>query len=242
MDEALLKRARECRYFRGALLELAAELPADDQALDLLLARAVTKRDNPGFGRILLAALGAGRRVDAHLLTSGASLLDDPGQVVAAAMHASGDVARALIEAVVFGHVTYERQATTLLLAGIWWKEKGNAPVPPDLIAQARVLSRRVGDNPFARLPLLALADLIQDEGLSAVLKSSPVAKSDPLLKDFVARLVDPVRNSPLGLVPEHAGPVMSSGFTVRRAVVRVGRNDPCPCGSGKKYKKCHGA
>jgi len=24
--------------------------------------------------------------------------------------------------------------------------------------------------------------------------------------------------------------------------VVKVGRNDPCPCGSGKKYKKCHGA
>jgi len=21
-----------------------------------------------------------------------------------------------------------------------------------------------------------------------------------------------------------------------------VGRNDPCPCGSGKKYKKCHGS
>jgi uncharacterized protein YecA (UPF0149 family) len=21
-----------------------------------------------------------------------------------------------------------------------------------------------------------------------------------------------------------------------------AGRNDPCPCGSGKKYKKCHGA
>ena len=25
-------------------------------------------------------------------------------------------------------------------------------------------------------------------------------------------------------------------------AAPRVGRNDPCPCGSGKKYKKCHGA
>jgi preprotein translocase subunit SecA len=22
----------------------------------------------------------------------------------------------------------------------------------------------------------------------------------------------------------------------------KVGRNDPCPCGSGKKYKRCHGA
>jgi len=29
---------------------------------------------------------------------------------------------------------------------------------------------------------------------------------------------------------------------TVRREGRKVGRNDPCPCGSGKKYKKCHGA
>jgi preprotein translocase subunit SecA len=27
-----------------------------------------------------------------------------------------------------------------------------------------------------------------------------------------------------------------------KRTVPKVGRNDPCPCGSGKKYKKCHGA
>ncbi len=33
-----------------------------------------------------------------------------------------------------------------------------------------------------------------------------------------------------------------SGGFTVRREMPKVGRNDPCPCGSGKKYKKCHGA
>jgi preprotein translocase subunit SecA len=29
---------------------------------------------------------------------------------------------------------------------------------------------------------------------------------------------------------------------TVHRSDEKVGRNDPCPCGSGKKYKKCHGA
>ena len=28
----------------------------------------------------------------------------------------------------------------------------------------------------------------------------------------------------------------------VKRTVPKVGRNDPCPCGSGKKYKYCHGA
>jgi predicted aspartyl protease len=27
----------------------------------------------------------------------------------------------------------------------------------------------------------------------------------------------------------------------IRRVVPKVGRNDPCPCGSGKKYKRCHG-
>jgi preprotein translocase subunit SecA len=29
---------------------------------------------------------------------------------------------------------------------------------------------------------------------------------------------------------------------TVKREEPKVGRNDPCPCGSGRKYKKCHGA
>jgi preprotein translocase subunit SecA len=27
----------------------------------------------------------------------------------------------------------------------------------------------------------------------------------------------------------------------VKRDAEKVGRNDPCPCGSGKKYKRCHG-
>lgn len=35
--------------------------------------------------------------------------------------------------------------------------------------------------------------------------------------------------------LPEGAQPVVREG-------VKVGRNDPCPCGSGKKYKQCHGA
>jgi len=32
-----------------------------------------------------------------------------------------------------------------------------------------------------------------------------------------------------------------SAPQTVVRGSAKVGRNDPCPCGSGKKYKKCHG-
>ena len=32
---------------------------------------------------------------------------------------------------------------------------------------------------------------------------------------------------------------VTSKPKTIRNQVDRVGRNDPCPCGSGKKFKKC---
>ncbi|MFZ0305482.1 MAG: preprotein translocase subunit SecA [Terracidiphilus sp.] len=38
------------------------------------------------------------------------------------------------------------------------------------------------------------------------------------------------------------AGGGNGSEPTQRRTGDKVGRNDPCPCGSGKKYKKCHGA
>jgi preprotein translocase subunit SecA len=33
-----------------------------------------------------------------------------------------------------------------------------------------------------------------------------------------------------------------TSGWVMQQEVERVGRNQPCPCGSGKKYKHCHGA
>lgn len=35
--------------------------------------------------------------------------------------------------------------------------------------------------------------------------------------------------------------PVAQKAQPVMREVQKVGRNDPCPCGSGKKYKQCHG-
>jgi preprotein translocase subunit SecA len=48
---------------------------------------------------------------------------------------------------------------------------------------------------------------------------------------------VDVVRSSR----KEAAGAGTSTSVTIRRDVAKVGRNDPCPCGSGKKYKHCHG-
>jgi preprotein translocase subunit SecA len=45
-----------------------------------------------------------------------------------------------------------------------------------------------------------------------------------------------PIRNN----VNLSAGP--AANLSLAKDNKKVGRNDPCPCGSGKKYKKCHGA
>jgi hypothetical protein len=61
----------------------------------------------------------------------------------------------------------------------------------------------------------------------------------DGLDEDFVAddeELVEEDQDYDHDCDDPHCG---HEGVTVRRESPKVGRNDPCPCGSGKKYKKC---
>jgi preprotein translocase subunit SecA len=65
----------------------------------------------------------------------------------------------------------------------------------------------------------------------------APSTTIDALEKEFQQkkqRDLDAARSASNGAVSNGAGP--------RRSGEKVGRNDDCPCGSGKKYKKCHGA
>jgi preprotein translocase subunit SecA len=91
--------------------------------------------------------------------------------------------------------------------------------------------------------------------GRPAVAPSAPTATADPVPAPAGAddlfmgaapapRMpppppVAPVSRGPAPAVTSSLGPV---GRPAAATVPEVGRNDPCPCGSGKKYKKCHGA
>jgi preprotein translocase subunit SecA len=57
---------------------------------------------------------------------------------------------------------------------------------------------------------------------------TGPAASREPAPSPRPASVTTSLGRMPTSAVPAAAGP--------------VGRNDPCPCGSGKKYKKCHGA
>jgi len=63
-----------------------------------------------------------------------------------------------------------------------------------------------------------------------------PSTTIDALEKEFHRKKVRELEAASL------AGAGDASQPAQRRTGEKVGRNDPCPCGSGKKYKKCHGA
>jgi preprotein translocase subunit SecA len=111
-----------------------------------------------------------------------------------------------------------------------------------------------------------AMKDRIEEEMVRYLWRLTPVASEDAV--SAPVRQPPPRRapqitmsgpatapaSSPFGAfrggsasaVAEPPRPERTGGDDVVRQVKReepkVGRNDPCPCGSGKKYKKCHGA
>jgi uncharacterized protein len=83
---------------------------------------------------------------------------------------------------------------------------------------------------------LLALHDIAEggsELGEAAIRELDAMAPD--MIPDLVANLNAWVKAQ--GRVP---GPANLPGAPAARA--KVGRNDPCPCGSGRKFKKCCGA
>ena len=82
--------------------------------------------------------------------------------------------------------------------------------------------------------------------------RRAPLVLNDPAAESATAsvfgapRSAAPAQAAPAGngraQQPARVGGDDAPVKTVRRDEPKVGRNDPCPCGSGKKYKKCHGA
>jgi hypothetical protein len=72
--------------------------------------------------------------------------------------------------------------------------------------------------------------------------KTGRVAEAQTL-KDEIERLHKPAPVKPTPparpVAPLRSPPILTRGLEQPLPTTRVGRNDPCPCGSGKKYKKC---
>jgi len=63
------------------------------------------------------------------------------------------------------------------------------------------------------------------------------------LARERVAQELDVQQPRPQRMVLSRGGEAVEAPRSgpMKREGEKVGRNDPCPCGSGKKYKRCHG-
>ncbi len=161
------------------------------------------------------------------------SLLDAPDAVrLAPLMVTYDDAARA--EIVAAGHMTAEEAADQLQTGALWTEGFVDAveafaddwPEPEDDSEDGRWW-----DDCFARITALMLppADLAAH---LAEHYPGETLERDQLVDEACFAVQD------LRLYWLDHGPKPET----RRVAPTPGRNDPCPCGSGKKYKKCHGA
>ena len=91
------------------------------------------------------------------------------------------------------------------------------------------------------------LVQVRTEADVEAVEKPTEVANVQYQHADFDETLADERVNdaalaNPTANFSQEEIAQMSGGTPIVRDGVKVGRNDPCPCGSGKKYKQCHGA
>jgi preprotein translocase subunit SecA len=81
-----------------------------------------------------------------------------------------------------------------------------------------------------------------QSSAIAAAASAAARAEEPPArLPDF-ARALERKQERQQKDLQFQAGAAQADAPKPVRAGAKVGRNDPCPCGSGKKYKKCHGA
>ncbi|QPF71724.1 UPF0149 family protein [Roseateles sp. DAIF2] len=86
----------------------------------------------------------------------------------------------------------------------------------------------------LARLYRHLPAETPEEKEIVATLdREHPLKDLDDAIEELVVTVAD-LRD----LTEEHRYKVE----TLRREGPKVGRNDPCPCGSGRKYKQCHGS
>jgi preprotein translocase subunit SecA len=82
-----------------------------------------------------------------------------------------------------------------------------------------------------------------RQSGAAAAVASAAARAGEPLPQRLpdVARQLDRKQQRQQKDLQYQTGAAQAEPPKPVRAAAKVGRNDPCPCGSGKKYKKCHG-
>jgi hypothetical protein len=215
-------------------IEALARLAPPEQFVEAL-ERALERRDVHAATILAMATGVAGGRIPAPLVVRLAPDVDHIGYLLPLAGLVEGDRLAALLDLVATDRLSWEREAM-LLYAAV--RLLDGAEPPARLIARLRSLLREPLSPQAALIADMSVATLDHPE-VNAVAGERARAAGKMVNQGKSGAALWQLFDGPtVDALPVEAEEVFS-GFTVVRSEPKVGRNDPCPCGSGRKYKKC---
>ncbi|MFP4600567.1 MAG: YecA family protein [Persicimonas sp.] len=212
----------------GRLAEAMDGLEAADA--QAVVAALVEEARFEQAGAVVIAAKMAGCPVPASVLDPLAYSMERPGWVMLLARAVADDPVETLVRVWKSGRMSNQTEALVAYLLG----QLCESP-PPQAVSSLRLLCR-IRLNPGATVAVGEAVRAFDDPELSKVgarhLEAARVLPNTGWLERQVTRPI-------FELLPERAARNKVIGRTVQRSGEEVGRNDPCPCDSGRKYKKC---
>ena len=252
MSPELRQFIEQTQFQRAVVQQVIKLLPTDDGELDELLAEVVASNNLKWFMYVFVAAAAAGRRMEARHLGGGAMMFPYYGWLGKVAVRMHGDILEPLLTALETTRLDRVCEAAALHLMWAWCAEHRGGVLPDKFMPLVRAVARKVKqknhDDAEVKIYsfVCALAALTKDAGLVQLLRQrfpSTTAKEwqdmDERSPKLSAEILAEYQESVLDYVAEKPKQTVAEGETMRRAVARVGRNEHCPCGSGKKYKHC---
>jgi hypothetical protein len=246
MNTELREFIEQSQFCRAAVQRVAELLPPDDTELDGVIAETVRENNPKALLHVLVAALGGGRRVEAKHLALGGTMLGHPTWLGNIMWKVQGDMPEQVLAAIENSRFSQPSEAAALLVIQDWCREQRAGKLPEAFFPIARRLARVTTLPTESQAYLITLALRTNDAGLLTLVRGW-LPKAKPEQRAVVEKaglamgeaFLQNCRLPILDLVGEKTSNALAQGTTMRRAVAKVGRNDPCPCGSGKKYKHC---
>lgn len=198
------------------------------------IGAAIDASDERAVTVLAIAASEAGRPLGSALLRRILPLVEDIRVALALVFACPDDPLAMLLEVAASEELSHERQAAVLWSAV---EKLEGRPAPKELISLLRLTARHhLGPQAAALVALSARA--LGDTGLLTVAEPWLRGRDENHLAALARGLTAIRESTPLESLRD--APLDASETpTIRREVPKIGRNDPCPCGSGRKFKKC---
>ncbi|MEZ6036510.1 MAG: SEC-C metal-binding domain-containing protein [Planctomycetota bacterium] len=233
MTSGLLQRARATPLVQSAIAAFGAEVDQRSALAALQLAR--RDLDESAVTTLLCALAAANSLPPAAEFVPALALIAGLDQFLGLLAMSPDDPSGALLDLHETGTLSRQRECVALLVVAVRHRRQSNgAPADARIRRLLRLQMRNPGSIDEAMILAVAVEQL-GDAEVTAAGETLGLARPSAVVTRRLLEMLDPGWRD---FVPERLAPRIQVG-TVRRQAPKVQRNDPCPCGSGRKFKKC---